>query len=144
MPQSWQKREQQILQKSIKINLYTISSLLWKEIATTWYSDSHSNNVWWTITFIFCFFYFSFIFCLSFKLNYSHIILCSALQNWSNQHIWLISLFIVGCCESSFLYLCGGAELPCRPNQRYLTHQQWIPVAVICSTKTTTISLNVK
>ena len=138
MLQGWQKRGQQVLQEGSEASLYTTSSLPWKEIATTWYSDSHSNNVWWITTFTFCFcsIYFSFIF------NDSCIILPSALQNQSNQHLQSISLFTVKCCGLSSSCLCGGAELPCRPNQKCLTHQQWISAAVICSTKITTISLN--
>ena len=147
MLQSWQKKGQQILQKGFKTSLHTIfSSLLWKEIATIWYSDSHSNNVWQIIFFIFCFcfIYPSFIFCLSLKFNNSHIILHSTLQNQSNQHLQSISLFAVRCCESPSLCLCGGAGLPCRSNQRYLAHQQWISIAVICSVRTTTIPSNAK
>ena len=143
---SWLKKGQQVLQEGPKANLYTTSSLLWKEIATTWYSDSHSNNIWWIITLIFCFCitYFSFIFCLSFKLNNFCIVLCSAFQNWSNQHIWLISSFAVKYHELLSLCLYGGAGLSCRPNQRCLTYQQWISVAVIHSVKIMTISSNVK
>ena len=140
------KKKQQILQEDTEANLYAISSLLWKETAIIWYSDSHSNNVWWIITFTFFLFfiYSGSIFCLLFKLNDFHIILHSTLQNQSNQHIWLISLFTVECHELLSLCLCGGAGLPCEPNQRCLTHQQWISVAVICSMRIMIIPLNAK
>ena len=90
--------------------------LFWKEIAIIWYLNNYNNNIWWIIIFIFyfCFIDFSFIFCLLFKFNNFCIILCSVFQNQFYQHIWLISLFAMKCCGLPFLYLCGGAELPCR------------------------------
>ena len=134
------------MQKDSETSLYTIPSLLWKETATTWYSDSHSNNVKQITLFIFCFcsIYLSFIFCLSPKFNDSHIILCSTLQNQFYQHIQSISSFAVRCHESLSSCLCGGAGLPCRPSQRCLTHQQWISAAVIYSARITTVSANAK
>ena len=135
------KKDSRSCKKALK-QIYTqfLHHLLWKKIATTWYSDSHSNNVWWTtiFTFCFCFTYFSFIF------NNSHIILPSTLQNQSNQHLQSISSFTVGCCGSLPSCLCGGAGLPCGPNQRCLAHQQWIPIAVIHPVRTTTIPSNAK
>ena len=138
------KKNSRFCKKALRQVYTQFSHHLWKEIATTWYSDNYNNNVWWTITFTFCFIYFSSIFCLSLKFNNFHIILHSAFPNWFNQHLQLISLFTVEYCGSLPLCFCGGVELLCRPNQRCLTYQQRILIAVICSMKTAIISWNVK